>query len=101
MYDYDRTNKESIEQYARKLLNRKLSDFTENDKFTNKKSKGRLGQSIEEEYFGYEVNSRKEADFNEAGVELKVCPLKQVNVKTSAKTLREKLGYSAKERMNQ
>lgn len=99
MYDYDRTNKESIEQYARKLLNRKLSDFTENDKFTNKKSKGRLGQAIEEEYFGYEVNSRKEADFNEAGVELKVCPLKQVNTKSSAKTIREKIGYSAKERM--
>ncbi len=99
MIKYDNRSKVSIERYARNLLDKRLSDFTYESKFNNKKSKGRLGQAIEEEYFGYKVNSRQEADFKEAGIELKVCPLKQVKVRKSSKSLREKLGYSAKERM--
>src|SRR5699024_2635394 len=39
--------------------------------------KGNLGQVIEESHFGYEVNSNKEADFKELGIELKVTPIKQ------------------------
>ena len=101
-YSYDENNKESIEEYARQLLNKSLSEMDVSDKehrFNNKKSKGQLGQIMEEEYFGYKVNSRQEADFNEVGVELKVCPLKEIKIKSNSNTIREQMGYSAKERM--
>ena len=39
--------------------------------------KGGLGQLVEKYYFGYEPNSSPEPDFPEAGVELKVSPLKK------------------------
>lgn len=45
-------------------------------RITNPKAKGQLGQIIEESFFGYEVNSKSEADFLELGIELKVTPLK-------------------------
>lgn len=104
-YNYDRNDKQSIEEYARKLLNKSLNGvnlLNGNNKecrFNNKKSKGRLGQTIEEEYFGYKVNSKQEADFNEVGVELKVCPLKTINQKPNSDSIRERRGYSAKERI--
>lgn len=99
---YDKTDKKSIEEYARRLTNNSLTDINRdysNTRFNNKKSKGRLGQLIEEEYFGYKVNSKQEADFREVGVELKVCPLKNIKKKPNSNSLREKLGYSAKERI--
>lgn len=101
-YKYDRKNKNSIEEYARKLANKSLNHLNENNistRFNNEKSKGKLGQLIEEEYFEYKVNSKQEADFSEVGVELKVCPLKSITKKASASSIREKLGYSAKERI--
>lgn len=101
-YKYDRNNKESIEEYARNLINKSLNDLLEpeqENRFKNEKSKGKLGQSIEEEYFGYRVNSKQEADFSEVGVELKVCPLKSITPKSNSDNIREQLGYSAKERI--
>lgn len=101
-YNYDRNDKESIEEYARRLLNKSLSNIntsSKESKFNNEKSKGRLGQVVEEEYFGYKVNSRQEADFKEVGVELKVCPLKNITKKSKSNSMREQLGYSAKERI--
>lgn len=38
--------------------------------------KGGLGHIIEESFFGYTINSNKEADFKELGIELKVTPIK-------------------------
>lgn len=99
---YDYKNKESIEQYGRKLVDKSLSNLSDeykNNRFNNEKSKGKLGQVIEENYFGYKVNSKQEADFKDAGIELKVCPIKIVKKKKAPKSLREELGYSAKERM--
>jgi len=101
-YKYDTSDKESIEEYARRLLNKSLNELSENNEYNrlyNEKSKGRLGQTVEEEYFGYKVNSRQEADFNEVGVELKVCPLKSITKKPKSDSAREQLGYSAKERI--
>lgn len=43
----------------------------------NEKAKGHLGQVIEESFFGYKVNSEKEADFDNLGIELKVTPIKK------------------------
>ena len=42
--------------------------------YNNPRSKGSLGQLIEKHFFFYDINSKSEADFNEAGVELKVTP---------------------------
>lgn len=101
-YKYNRFNKASIEEYARKLLYKSLKELNgnnEDSRFSNEKSKGKLGQSIEEEYFGYKVNSKQEADFGEVGVELKVCPLKAIAPKPKSDSIREQLGYSAKERI--
>lgn len=100
--NYDRDDKYSIEEYARKLIGKSLSQVNKdiyNSRFNNKKSKGRLGQLVEEEYFQYKVNSKQEADFNEIEVELKVCPIKMIKPKVNSNVLREKLGYSAKERI--
>lgn len=100
--DYNANSKESIEDYARLLLDKNLSNvlganFTH--RFNNTASKGRLGQVVEEDYFGYKVNSRKEADFKEAGIELKVAPLREIKPKKNSNYLREKQGVSAKERI--
>ena len=99
--NYNEGNSESIYEYARRLLDKSLSDVieTEKSRFNNNSSKGRLGQIVEENYFGYKVNSRQEADFKKAGLELKVCPLKQIKPKKSSNNIREQKGYSAKERM--
>ncbi|WP_164669390.1 Sau3AI family type II restriction endonuclease [Virgibacillus doumboii] len=43
----------------------------------NGKAKGQLGQIIEESFFGYEINSKNEADFSDLGIELKVTPIKK------------------------
>jgi DNA mismatch repair endonuclease MutH len=51
-------------------------------------NKGTVGNLIQERHFGYAVNSRSEADFVEAGVELKVTPYKKT-----------KNGISSKERL--
>ena len=75
--NYDKTSKESILEYAKKLETFSLSDFT-NFKESNFKGKGRFGQLIEEGYFGYKPNSNSEPDFPEAGLELKSTPLKKL-----------------------
>lgn len=102
MYNYDYKDSKSIEEYARKLVGSSLEDILGNEfehRFKNKNSKGKLGQVVEEAYFGYKVNPNQEADFKEAGVELKVAPLKKIKIKKNANTLREKKGIAAKERI--
>ncbi|MCT4584936.1 MAG: Sau3AI family type II restriction endonuclease [Peptostreptococcaceae bacterium] len=86
--EYDKSNPISIEEHAKRLINMSFNDVLP-DKFKNYKGKGNLGQFIEKYHFGYDLNSDKEADFKEAGVELKVSCFKQNKNKT----------YSAKERL--
>lgn len=45
-------------------------------RLSNKRSKGGLGQVIEESFFGYKINSDARPDFEELGIELKVTPFK-------------------------
>ena len=84
---YVKSSKESIEEYALKLKEKTFKDVLLSDphitdanradlfkNYNNPKSKGSLGQLIEKHYFFYDINSKSEADFNEAGVELKVTP---------------------------
>lgn len=44
--------------------------------YTDNNAKGSSGHLLEKFFFGYEINSRNEPDFEEAGMELKVAPLK-------------------------
>lgn len=84
---YIRSSKESIAQYALNLKEKTFKDILLNDPnitdedravlfeyYNNPRSKGSLGQLIEKHFFFYDINNKSEADFNEAGVELKVTP---------------------------
>lgn len=83
---YDRTDPKAIEAYAKRLIgltfrdiiNLCATDIDEQqemiEKYAGKARKGGFGNFIEEAYFGYKANSDQNADFKEAGVELKVSP---------------------------
>jgi DNA mismatch repair protein MutH len=74
---FDSSSVNSIISYAKKLkgytLREKCGKEVENHGY---KGKGNFGQLIEKFYFGYEPNSKAEADFVEVGMELKSTPLK-------------------------
>ena len=80
----------SIVSYAKKLkgytLREKCGNEIENHSY---KGKGKFGQLVEKFYFGYEPNSRSEADFVEVSMELKCTPLKKL----------KNGGYRSKERL--
>ncbi len=73
---YDRSNPESIYEYSDKLIGQSLHSLF-GDKCIEdlRKGKGRLGQMVEELFFGYDPNNDSDADFSEAGLELKCTPL--------------------------
>jgi DNA mismatch repair protein MutH len=68
---------EALLYRAKEAEGKTFGDIDQSGRITNPKSKGQLGQIIEESFFGYEVNSKSEADFVDLGIELKVTPLKQ------------------------
>ena len=80
----------SIVTYAKKLKNKTLRQACgaeiENHGY---KGKGNFGQLLEKFYFGYEPNSKAEADFVDVGMELKCTPLKTL----------KKGGFRSKERL--
>lgn len=84
---YKEDSKESIENYSLNLINKTFKDILNLDPniddiekemlytiYNNPRSKGGLGNLIEEHFFFYKPNSNPEADFNKAGIELKVTP---------------------------
>lgn len=84
MFDYDSSSADSILSYAKKLEGKTFSDILKRyyaysnrlheiteDTLSDTNAKGQLGNFLEKYYFGYELNSNQEADFKEAGVELK------------------------------
>lgn len=94
--------KKSIDKYALKLKWKNFKYVLDNDPnitdedrailyeyFNTSKNKGGLGNLIEKHYFFYDNNSNPKADFNEAGVELKVAPYIRTNYSS----------YKAKERL--
>ena len=86
--EYDYKNAYSIFQFAKKLKNKTLRGAT---KLTTTKglkagtNKGLFGTLIEQDYFMYHPNSHANADFEEAGLELKTTPLKKTNKGLRAK----------------
>ena len=94
---YDKSNPKDIEKYAKQIENHSLRDYLseiyDSDNVeSNEQNKGQLGQLVEKILFGYNPNSNKEADFKEAGVELKVTPLKKL--KDNTLTIKERLVLS-------
>lgn len=73
---YDKTNPISIFDYSKGLIGKTLRDFLQKG-YTPKKGKGGLGQMVENIYFLLETNSIPDADFSQAGLELKCTPLKK------------------------
>lgn len=81
---YDKTSPESIEAFAKNLIGKTFAQVLEESKYLdyvikdskinyeNPNMKGNLGSLLEEKYFGYRANSDQKADFQAAGVELKV-----------------------------
>ncbi len=64
----------SIFNYSKRLVHKCLRDFAPDA--SEHGGKGSLGQLVEELFFGYDLNTRQEADFSVAGAELKCTPLK-------------------------
>lgn len=76
---YDKLDINSILQYAKKLEGKSLRESC--DKFFDNvtfKGKGSFGQTVEEDYFEYSINSDSEPDFKEVGLEVKSSGLKIV-----------------------
>lgn len=71
-----KTEEELLEK-ARAAEGISFGELDKKGRLSNSKSKGGLGQIIEESYFGYKVNSSAEPDFQELGIELKVTPFKK------------------------
>ena len=94
---YNKRDPRSIEAYAQQLIGKTFNDVIEyavENKiaqetrvkfYGNKARKGGLGNLLEELYFGYKANSDQEADFAEAGVELKATPYDAICLKNMLK----------------
>ncbi len=76
---YNPSDKNSVIEYAKKLKGKSLRQVCDLKVLEHSYSgKGNFGQVLEKFYFGYEPNSKAEADFAQIGMELKSSPLKQL-----------------------
>ena len=71
--NFDRTDRASIFKYSTGLIDHCLRDFANEEEILQLPAgdKGKLGKLVEYLYFKYPVNNNPEADFAEAGMELK------------------------------
>lgn len=70
--------KKELLTYAQQAETLTFGEIDKYSRLDNKNLKGGLGQIIEESYFEYEINSNKDPDFKNLGVELKVTPIKEL-----------------------
>jgi DNA mismatch repair protein MutH len=76
---YNPEDKKSVIDYAKLLKGKTLRQICDPEVLQhNYTGKGNFGQILEKFYFGYDPNSKSEADFFEIGIELKTSPLKQL-----------------------
>ena len=74
---YDPSDRQSICHYAEQLKGSTLREKTGADEVADiRKNKGSFGSAVESHYFLLDLNNESEADFWEAGLELKTTPLK-------------------------
>lgn len=78
---YDKTDEKSIMHRAARLKDRSLNELIEYGEtiIGGTNTKGYFGQIVEEGYFLIENNNSPLPDFQEAGIELKVTPMKRTN----------------------
>ena len=76
---YNSKDKKSVIDFAKLLKGKTLRQICNPEILEhNYTGKGNFGQILEKFYFGYNPNSKSEADFFEIGMELKSSPLKQL-----------------------
>jgi len=76
---YNPKDKKSVIDYAKLLKGKTLRESCDPEILKhNYTGKGNFGQILEKFYFGYDPNSKSEADFFEIGMELKTSPLKKL-----------------------
>lgn len=80
---------EELLEKAKTANNMRVGDLIHDFKFNKMLGKGQIGQIVEEELFGYKNNSKKEADFSNLGVELKVTGL--IERKNKSLAMKERL----------
>mgnify|MGYP002516249467 CR=1 FL=1 len=78
---YDKTDAESILRHASKLTGNTLNSLIGSGEMVigGTNNKGLFGQIVEEGYFLIENNSSPLPDFQDAGIELKVAPMKKTS----------------------
>lgn len=87
---YDETDPRDIERYAALLVGRTLREALPKGAVLKQDSgKGNFGNLVERNYFGLTVGSSPSPDFEAAGIELKVTPLKRI--KSGALRAKERL----------
>lgn len=69
------TEKEILD-ITKAAMNKTFGDFGLDESFTGR-NKGGLGGFVEENIFGYKANNDDKPDFIDAGIELKVTPVKK------------------------
>lgn len=95
---YNKYDEKDIERYGKRLEKTCLRNLNIIH-IENSKDKGNMNKLVEEEYFGIKNNNEQEPDFKEAGVELKVSPLKRLKIiPKNPTTLTKTKGFSMKER---
>lgn len=88
---FDNKDPLSIYEFSRFLIGHSLRSIVGDDVILkSRKGKGGLGQMVEELFFGYDVNSNREADFGEANLELKCTPLLK-SASTGSYRIKERL----------
>lgn len=88
--NYQPDDLKSILDYSKTLIDKSLRDVCGTELLTNSyKGKGNFGQLLEKYFYGYEPNSKSQADFDKVGMELKTSPLKII----------KKNQYRSKERL--
>lgn len=76
---YNPKDKKSVLDFAKLLKGKTLREICDPTILEhNYTGKGNFGQILEKFYFGYDPNSKSQADFFEIGMELKSSPLKQL-----------------------
>lgn len=78
MRPYDISDKNSIIEYAKKLLGNSLHSLYPNAVEVLFRGRGKVGIAVEKYHFKYNPNSISKPDFPEAGLELKCTPLKEL-----------------------
>ncbi|MGL5663892.1 MAG: MutH/Sau3AI family endonuclease, partial [Cetobacterium sp.] len=94
---FNKYDEKSIENYGKKLEGTTLRE-KKIDKIMKEADKGAFNKIVEECYFKIDNNNLQIADFPEAGVELKVTPLKEIKKSKDSDVLRKRKGLSMKER---